>query len=79
VEAGLEWDENANVCSSSTLQVSHQPLTKSECIATRSTWDENANVCDWEPLIKAETAASVLITIDKSKQRMTVLLNGVQQ
>ena len=85
VRVGMEWDENANVCSTSSIEVSRQPLTRSECTAARSTWNENANVCDGEPSLAAELgseaalpeAASILVNIDKSKQRMTVLVDGV--
>jgi hypothetical protein len=87
VRGGLEWDENANVCRGSLIEASRQPLTRSECTAVGSTWNENANVCGWEPSLAAETgseatlpeAASVLVNIDKSKQRMTVLVNGLQR
>jgi lipoprotein-anchoring transpeptidase ErfK/SrfK len=62
-------------------------LTRSECIAVGSTWNENANVCGWEPSLAAEAgseaalpeAASILVNIDKSKQRMTVFVDGVRQ
>ena len=82
----MEWDENANVCGTSSIELSRQPLTRSECTAARSTWNENANVCDGEPSpaggLGSEAvlpeAASVLINIDKSKQRMTVLVDGAQ-
>ena len=87
VRGGLEWDENANVCSASLIEVSRQPLTRSDCTAAGSTWNENANVCGWEPSLAAEAgseatlpeAASILVNIDKSKQRMTVFVDGVQR
>ena len=47
VRAGMEWDENANVCTASLIEDSRQPLTRSECAAAHSTWNENANVCEW--------------------------------
>ena len=72
VRGGLEWDENANVCSASLIELSRQPLTRSECTAVGSTWNENANVCGWEPPLAAEArseatlpeAASILVNID---------------
>ena len=87
VRGGLEWDEHANVCSASLIEPSRQPLTRSECTVAGSTWNENANVCGWEPSLAAETgseatlpeAASILVNIDKSKQKMTVFVNGIQR
>ena len=48
-------------------------------------WDEEANVCTESTAVQAETkpesvpggkSPSVLITIDKTKQKMTVLIDG---
>lgn len=87
VRAGIEWDENANVCAGSLIEDSGQPLTRGECAAAHSTWNENANVCDGEPSSSAEVGSvatlpqqgSILVNIDKSKQRMTVFVDGLQR
>ena len=84
---GMEWDDNANVCTAGLMEDSRQPLTRSECAAASSTWNENANVCGGAPTLAADArseatlpeAASILVNIDKSKQRMTVLVDGVQR
>jgi lipoprotein-anchoring transpeptidase ErfK/SrfK len=86
VRVGMVWNENANVCGATSIEVSRQPLTRSECTAARSTWNENANVCNGEPFPTGELvseavlpeSASILVKIDKSEQRMTVLVDGVQ-
>ena len=87
VSAGIEWDENANVCTGSLIEDSRQPLTRGECAAAHSTWNENANVCEWQPSSPAEANSvatlpehgSILVNIDKSKQSMTVFVNGLQR
>jgi lipoprotein-anchoring transpeptidase ErfK/SrfK len=87
VRAGIEWDETANVCTGSLIEDSRQPLTRGECAAAHSTWNENANVCDGEPSSSAEVGSGatlpqrglILVNIDKSKQRMTVFVNGIQR
>ena len=83
----MGWDENANICTASLIDDSRQPLTRGECAGARSTWNENANVCEWESSSSAEAnlvatlpeRGSILVSIDKSKQRMTVLVDGVQR
>ena len=57
VRAGIEWDENTNVCTGSLIEESGQPLTRGECAAAHSTWNENANVCDGEPSSSAEVGS----------------------
>ncbi len=66
-----------------------QPLTRADCEAASGwSWNETANVCDE----KSETSAtaidskttnpaksSILINIDKTTQKMTVLVDGVQR
>jgi lipoprotein-anchoring transpeptidase ErfK/SrfK len=87
VRGGLQWDENANVCSASLTEVSRQPLNRNDCTSAGSTWNESANVCRWAPSLTAEAdselalpaAASIIVNIDKSKQRMTVFVDGVRQ
>jgi len=85
VRAGIEWDENTNVCPGKLIVESGQPLTRGECAAAHSTWNENTNVCDEEPSSSAQVGpgatlpqqGSILVNIDKSKQRMTVFVNGL--
>ena len=85
--AGMGWDENANICTASLIEDSRQPLTRVECAAAHSTWNENANVCEWRPSSPAEANpvatlpahGSILVNIDKSKQSMTVFVNGLQR
>jgi lipoprotein-anchoring transpeptidase ErfK/SrfK len=44
-EAGIRWDENANVCSPASADVSHQPLTRVDCESAGMAWIETTNVC----------------------------------
>ena len=76
-KAGMPWDDNANVCGSASApkpevtEILSQPLTRSECDKAGMRWKENVNVCGEKP--------TLLINIDKAKQRMTVLVDGVQR
>jgi hypothetical protein len=63
-----------------------QPLTLSECRAVGMSWNDNTHVCeDKSDASKAQAtasatepvASSIRINIDKSKQKMTVFLDGV--
>jgi len=62
-----------------------QPLTRSDCDKAGTTWNDNANVCGKKseaqltPKAINPTTPTILINIDKSKQRMTVSLDGVQR
>jgi L,D-transpeptidase-like protein len=62
-----------------------QPLTRSDCDKAGKTWNDNANVCGKKseaqltPKAINPTTPTILINIDKSKQRMTVSLDGVQR
>jgi hypothetical protein len=63
-----------------------QPLTRESCDKTGMTWDHTANVCgaaslaaEEQPDALEETSPRILINIDKGGQKMTVLLDGVQQ
>jgi lipoprotein-anchoring transpeptidase ErfK/SrfK len=62
-----------------------QPLTRSDCQKAGMTWNGNANVCGKKseaqvgPNATNPAAPTILINIDKAKQRMTVLLDGVQR
>jgi lipoprotein-anchoring transpeptidase ErfK/SrfK len=82
----MAWDENANVCAMTSEKVSSQPLTRQDCSAAGMTWNDNANVCSEEAVaaeadssVTAPGSTTILVNIDKSKQRMTVLVDGVQQ
>jgi lipoprotein-anchoring transpeptidase ErfK/SrfK len=84
VKAGIEWNETTNVCTGSLIEESSRPLTRGDCAAAHSTWNENANVCSGKPAEAGSVATlpqqgSVLVNIDKSKQRMTVFVNGLQR
>lgn len=64
-----------------------QPLTRRQCQEAGMTWDDAANVCsgqpnetaaELEPTKPEAVASTLLVNIDKAKQRMTVTLDGVQ-
>jgi hypothetical protein len=66
-----------------------QPLTRADCEAASAwSWNETANVCAEKSkpsatAVDSKTAnpakSSILINIDKTTQKMTVLVDGVQQ
>ena len=66
-------------------EVLSQPLTRSDCGKAGMTWNDNANVCSEKseaqlaPKVTNPIAPTILINIDKAKQSMTVLLDGVQR
>src|SRR5262249_9385910 len=68
-----------------TAEVLSQPLTRSDCQNAGMKWNENANVCGGKseaqvaPKATNPAAPTILINIDKAKQRMTVSLDGVQR
>jgi hypothetical protein len=59
------------------------PLTKSECDKAGMAWNDRANVCGEKSQTQAAArtttlvSATILINIDKTKQRMTVFLDGL--
>ncbi|HSD91908.1 MAG TPA: L,D-transpeptidase [Methyloceanibacter sp.] len=76
----MNWDESANVCGAE--EVSGQPLTRADCGQAGMTWNEHANVCGSDSeLAEGSVPAepTLLITIDKATQKMTVSLDGVQR
>lgn len=86
-KAEMVWDENANVCGSPQVErpakpeasVSlSQPLTRGDCERAGMTWSDQTHVCgEWGDAQTATSKAStILITIDKTRQRMTVLVDG---
>jgi len=62
-----------------------QPLTRSDCQKAGMRWNDNANVCGKKseaqvaPNATNPAAPTIVINIDKAKQRMTVSLDGVQR
>jgi lipoprotein-anchoring transpeptidase ErfK/SrfK len=88
-KAGMRWNEGANVCTES-ADTSSQPLTRANCGKAGMRWDEGANVCTESTAaamrgeskpesIPGTKSSSVLITIDKTKQKMTVFINGTKK
>jgi lipoprotein-anchoring transpeptidase ErfK/SrfK len=83
---GIAWDETANVCIGN-AGVSGQPLSRLDCDNAGMTWNDNANVCADQAGLAVEAASTaktpdasdVLVNIDKSTQRMTVFVDGVEQ
>jgi lipoprotein-anchoring transpeptidase ErfK/SrfK len=90
--SGWSWNETANVCKISSQQAQTaskpQPLTRSDCELAGMSWNDRALVCE-EKSEKSATAvdsktanpakSSILINIDKTTQKMTVLVAGVQR
>src|SRR4029450_2340376 len=64
---------------------SGQPLTRSECDKPGMAWNEKANVCGEQSQTQAAAKttnpvpATIVINIDKTKQRMTVSFDGVER
>jgi lipoprotein-anchoring transpeptidase ErfK/SrfK len=69
-----------------------QPLTRPDCDKAAMTWNEDANVCSSDSTTRniagSPTGSSaktdeqripIVINIDKTKQKMSVLLNGVEK
>ncbi len=62
-----------------------QPLTRSECDKAGMTWNDGTNVCGEKSGTQAASKTMnpppsiILINIDKTKQRMTVFLDGEQK
>lgn len=94
LKARMTWSDTANVCAtevatmlnSEQVATISQPLTRSDCNTAGMTWNANANVCgtagpDTEAASNGTgpAASTILINIDKAKQRMTVFLDGVDR
>jgi lipoprotein-anchoring transpeptidase ErfK/SrfK len=66
-------------------EILSQPLTRSDCQKAGMTWNDNANVCGKKmeaqvaPNSTNPAAPTIVINIDKTKQRMTVSSDGVQR
>jgi lipoprotein-anchoring transpeptidase ErfK/SrfK len=85
-KAGMRWNEGANVC----VESFSQPLTRADCDRAGLRWNEGANVCSestsvvWQAETKPESApgtkgSSILIAIDKAKQKMAVFVDGTKK
>jgi lipoprotein-anchoring transpeptidase ErfK/SrfK len=81
----LPHEDSANVMSTSqTTDGSSQPLTRNQCDKAGMTWNDKANVCGEKSETQAAAKATspvpsaILINIDKTKQQMTVFLDGVE-
>jgi hypothetical protein len=89
----MEWDDTANVCgkqAATTLKAEadfiSQPLRRDDCITAGRAWNDNANVCGenlkgppTEAASRSPAASTILVKIDKAKQKMTVFLDGVER
>ena len=94
-KAGAVWNDNANVCEMASREdptaatpeaaaVLSQPLTRSECDRAGMTWDDQANACVETGGSAAQAAptpvpSTILVNIDKSRQRMTVSMDGIER
>ncbi|MGI8852189.1 MAG: L,D-transpeptidase [Methyloceanibacter sp.] len=94
VKAGMKWNDSANVCGTTPAVVtilkpdardeSSQPLARNQCEMAGLRWNDQANVCG-EPagaatqVATGPAASTVLINIDKTRQRMTVLVDGAER
>jgi lipoprotein-anchoring transpeptidase ErfK/SrfK len=88
---GWSWNDNANVCESSSQKADgvpkSQPLTRNECNVAGVWWNDRANVCGEksEAATQADSkttnpvASTIVINIDKTKQEMTVFVDGVER
>jgi hypothetical protein len=80
---GLAKVDSANpMTKSQTADVSGQPLTRNECDKSGMRWNDITNVCGERTQAAAKASSpvpsTVLINIDKTKQQMTVFLDGVE-
>ena len=94
-KAGMKWSDDANVCGGANQAVSEvttpiQPLTRADCDKAGMTWKDNANVCSESEASNVAGAPpgsstatnellAIVINIDKTRQRMGVLLNGAEK
>jgi lipoprotein-anchoring transpeptidase ErfK/SrfK len=92
-KAGMRWNEGANVCTepSSTAEATEssntvaadtagQPLTRADCGKAGMRWNEGANVCTESTSAVAQAdPLDVLIAVDKTKQRMTIFVDGAKK
>jgi lipoprotein-anchoring transpeptidase ErfK/SrfK len=75
---------HADESKSQTTDASRQPFTRSDCDKAGMPWNDSANVCGEKSGTQAASKttspvpSSILINIDKTKQQMTVFLDGVE-
>jgi hypothetical protein len=93
IEAGMRWNESANVCGATLAaetilkpeasDESGQPLARSQCEMAGLRWNDQANVCGdagvATQVATVPAASTVLINIDKTRQWMTVFVDGAER
>ena len=87
--SGWIWNETANVCDvdakAMATAVKPQPLTKAGCDAAGMSWNDNVLACEEKSKGSAQAvqatipASTILIDVDKSTQRVTVFIDGVEK
>jgi hypothetical protein len=88
----MVWNESANVCSTSqkaetnaeALNDVGQPLTRDRCEGAGQSWNDQGNVCGegigtGTQVTQGPNSSIVLINIDKTKQKMTVFVDGAER
>ena len=69
---------------SRTTDTSREPFTRSDCDKAGMSWNDSTNVCGEKSGTQAASKttipapSSILVNIDKTKQQMTVILDGVE-
>ena len=91
--AGMTWNDAANVCGAAAQaaeamaepQVAQPMPERPDCESAGMSWNDTTNVCGeqsersaTQPKGANPVAATILINIDKTKQQMTVFLDGVE-
>ena len=91
--AGMTWNDAANVCGAAAQaaeamaepQVAQPMPERLDCESAGMSWNDTTNVCGeqsersaTQPKGANPVAATILINIDKTKQQMTVFLDGVE-
>ena len=91
--AGMTWNDAANVCGAAAQaaeamaepQVAQPMPERFDCESAGMSWNDTTNVCGeqsqrsaTQPKGANPVAATILINIDKTKQQMTVFLDGVE-
>jgi hypothetical protein len=90
--SGWSWNETANVCDAhakdAETAAKPQPFTRSDCDLAGMAWNDRALVCEEKSGSSATAAnakatspvaSSILINIDKTTQKLTVFVDGVQR
>ena len=91
--AGMSWNDAANVCGAAAQaaeamaepQVAQPMPERFDCESAGMSWNDTTNVCGeqsqrsaTQPKGANPVASTILINIDKTKQQMTVFLDGVE-